>query len=835
MQFLTLRSSLLVGAATIGAFLAAPAFAQANESGGANAGDIIVTARRVEERLQDVPISITVFNQAQLDNRNITTASELATYTPSLTTNARFGPDKASFALRGFSQIDTTSPTVGVYFADVIALRAAAGTTSGNGAGPGMFFDLQNVQVLKGPQGTLFGRNTTGGAILLVPQKPKDKYEGYIEGSLGSYNLKRVQAVLNVPLGDRVRARIGIDRQKRDGYMNNKSGIGPEDFADSNYFSVRAGLVVDLTPNLENYLLARYSKSDTHGIKLRLAACNNNGVAVISQGVPTPQLTSAITRTNARSAIYAAPACDQIARQNARGDGFYDIENDVLDPFNTLEEWQVINTTTWKVSDNLTVKNIVSFGQFHERFFLSIGGERLLVASGPNAGKSFPTTIIRNAPGQYGAAQSTFTEELQLQGNTADNKLVWQAGAYFESSKPLSGGNTTHSESGISCTDSYKYQCENIIPAAAGAALGVIKNAITFRNLGFYGQGTYNFNDKFAITAGIRYTIDRAEGKGGRLTIQFPTPNTPSGFCANPAILPGVRHLNFDDCVGPANVAKSSKPTWLIDLDYKPIPDVLLYAKYARGYRQGGVNPSNIGLETWLPELVDTYELGAKASFSGAVRGYFNIAAFWNDLTNQQLSVTVIGKPGSGIPGARVIVNAGKSRIKGIEVDASITPFEGFKLDAGYAYLDTQLLQFSPRPLPANSPFLDPVLAALMGKVPLPFSPNHRITLTGSYTLPLDKSIGEISLGATFTHTTKQVASDQTPFGTMPANSLLNMNVNWNGVGGMPVDLAFFVTNLTKEEFPVNVANNWSANGLESYVTNVPRMWGFRLKYRFGN
>ena len=208
------------------------AFAQDSE-GFSDAGTIIVTARRVEERLQDVPISITVFSQQQINERNITTATELAAYTPSLASNNRFGPDKASFSIRGFGQLETTSPTVGVYFADVVAPRAAAGTASGNGAGPGDFFDLQNVQVLKGPQGTLFGRNTTGGAILLVPQRPTDSLEGYIEGSIGNYDLRRFQGVVNLPLADTFKVRLGVDRQVRDGYLRNRSGIGPEDFGDS--------------------------------------------------------------------------------------------------------------------------------------------------------------------------------------------------------------------------------------------------------------------------------------------------------------------------------------------------------------------------------------------------------------------------------------------------------------------------------------------------------------------------------------------------------------------------------------------------------------------------
>src|SRR5690606_1613647 len=122
--------------------------------------------------LQDVPISITVFNQQALAQHNIVNATDLVAYTPSLSSTNILGSTTTTFAIRGFNQDLNTEPTVGVYFADVVAPRGpAAGQNAGDGAGAGAFFDLQNVQVLKGPQGTLFGRNTTGGAVLLVPQK----------------------------------------------------------------------------------------------------------------------------------------------------------------------------------------------------------------------------------------------------------------------------------------------------------------------------------------------------------------------------------------------------------------------------------------------------------------------------------------------------------------------------------------------------------------------------------------------------------------------------------------------------------------------------------------
>src|SRR5882757_1443048 len=204
-------------AAALASSVAVPAFSQSTQtantaqeapSQGIELTEVIVTARRVDERLQDVPISITVFNQEQLTNRNVVNSADLAAYTPSLSANNNFGQENSSFAIRGFVQDAGTPPSVGVYFADVVALRGPTqGTQAGDGAGPGSFFDLQNVQVLKGPQGTLFGRNTTGGAVLFVPQKPTSDVEGYIEASGGNYDMKRVQAVLNAPVSDRVRLR----------------------------------------------------------------------------------------------------------------------------------------------------------------------------------------------------------------------------------------------------------------------------------------------------------------------------------------------------------------------------------------------------------------------------------------------------------------------------------------------------------------------------------------------------------------------------------------------------------------------------------------------------
>src|SRR3546814_872118 len=166
-----------------------------------------------------------------------------------------FGNENTSFAIRGFTQDLRTTASVATYFAEVVAPRGQQSQTSGDGAGPGTLFDLENVQVLKGPQGTLFGRNTTGGAVLIVPRKPSDQFGGYAELSTGNYDMQREQAVINLPITDYFKLRFGIDHQARDGYVRNVTGIGADDLNDVDYTAGRLSMVLNLTDDIENYTI----------------------------------------------------------------------------------------------------------------------------------------------------------------------------------------------------------------------------------------------------------------------------------------------------------------------------------------------------------------------------------------------------------------------------------------------------------------------------------------------------------------------------------------------------------------------------------------------------
>lgn len=839
-----LLARFLAGSA-LGLGLSVPAWAQEGASTAeSDASAIIVTARRVEERLQDVPISITVFNQEQLTNQNISSGRDLATITPSLNVNTRFGSDNASFSIRGFTQEARTTSSVGVYFADVVLPRASTISASGEGAGPGFLFDLENVQVLKGPQGTLFGRNTTGGAVVLSPKRPTDQVEGYVEGSFGNHNMRRLQAVVNLPASDTLRFRAGIDWQKRDGYLKNVSGVGPKDFANIDYLAARFSVLWDVTDDIENYTVASYSESKPNGALPKITDCLNTPAAVRN--------------------------CEQIERERGLGD--YVIANSLPWAHQHMKVWQVVNTTEWQASDNLTVKNIASYGQsildqatdvtgvWNPLTPMTTNAQGVPVAV-PDAwvGMGYGSSTTQSPFDGHSAAQWTFTEEVQLQGSSFEGALDWQAGVYFERNGPV-GFSGTQSIGGALCNNIEQWEtftCTD--PAAAlgsDTQLGPGTNhqigKVNFRNIGLYAQGTYKFTDQFSIDAGLRYTWDKTWGFGESIGVRYSGDtgwNTPTFGCLNDKVYEG----SFSDCRTHLS-QKTSAPTWMVGLNYKPIDDILIYAKYSRGYRQGSVSPlAAVGFQKYGAEKVDVYEGGIKSSFNGPIRGTFNISGFYNDFRDMQMQLTFMDLvPNTDIPNMSPnpsITNIGKARIWGFEVESTLQPFEGLSLQASYSYINTELLSSTFDGFP-NAPDqgYDTLSTIPEPGTRLPFTPKYKLTVGANYTLPLDRELGKISVGGTFIRTGSiyygedagqnaglyedsifAPGSPNIPYATSPAYNLVNFNVNWENIGQSAVSLSAFMTNAFGKVY--FGARSPSSRGFTQRYYGEPRMYGLRLRY----
>ncbi len=842
MAFRTLVNTCVTGA-LLSAGISTPTLAQVPATSDAahedELSEIVVTARRTEERLQDVPISITVFNQSQLEDRNVTSIEDLATYTPSLSAPATFGSDNATFAIRGFVQAGNTTPSVGVFFADVAASHSQGQLAGGNGAGPGLFFDLANVQVLKGPQGTLFGRNTTGGDVLLVPQKPTAELGGYIEQSVGNYAMERTQGALNIPLNERIRARLAVDHETRTGYLDNISGIGPRDFADIDYTAIRASVVVDVMANLENYTIVNWSESSTNG-----------------------DYPKAFGYTPGASAFATADLVANIPAQIAATNGrFYNVENGDRYAQENIQQWRAINTTTWTATDLLTLKNIASYSRFEELHNSNIFGENGAGGISPFVGPLAPGTTnyvvsVAAAPGAHNTAEQTVTEELQLHGRTSDDRLNYQGGLYYELNMPLNGFQRTEASSLVNCSDPFAFRCTDVAGRAFGiegffGSTTISATQYHFRDMAVYSQASFKITDQLTLTAGARYTRDQSSGLSQDLTVHYPATNVTSYSCGFvPPLTAGgtsAAILSNPDLCNYRGEQDSHAPTWTVDLEYKPLENVMLYVKESRGYREGNVDVSEYGLSSWKPEKVDTYEIGSKTSFDGAVRGAFDFAAFYNDFRNQQLAINGIACTSISLPqcpfipaGASGIGNAGKSRIQGIEVNASFVPFpsiallQGLRFDADYTYLDTKLLSIMKPPVPVGfTAFNFPTDAG--GQ--LPFSPRNKYSLTGTYKLPLDASIGSMSLSATYTYQSSEFDSNTAPaaYQTLGPQENLNLNLNWTNMVGIPLDLSLFATNVSDKKYYSATSGIFQSFGYEVAYLNEPTMYGARLRYHFGH
>ena len=350
---------------------------------------------------------------------------------------------------------------------------------------------------------------------------------------------------------------------------------------------------------------------------------------------------------------------------------------------------------------------------------------------------------------------------------------------------------------------------------------------IHFTDQAIFGQATYALSNQLKFTAGGRYTSDTSTSSFGQTNYVFPTPNTPSAACASS--LPGQSVAT--GCVQSYR-QDSSAPTYLVDLEYFPVEDMLVYAKYSRGYRQGGIATFVAdGYHLYRPEHVNAYEIGEKATFRGRVPGIFNISLFYNNFTDQQLLAGFVGPV--GVTPTSGIVNAGNSRIYGAEMESSITPLRPLTLSASYTYLNTKLLSTTPVLLPPGG-FTQIEYPSVVGGV-LPFSPKNKLSASATYQLPVPENLGKVSLGAIFTYTSGQLVTQASPLATISPYGLLNMNLNWNSIAGSSIDAELFASNITDRLYYNNVTQFFDTPlGFESRYLGEPRMYGARVRLHFG-
>lgn len=378
-QFLLLGVA-LIGAASNSAHAEA---ASSNSPGATSLDEVVVTARRREERLQDVPISITAVSQEQLKAANVTSVTDLSRVVPGVYIAPLSGhANIVGFTIRGQRESTgfvTVDPSVGYYFADAVQARPNGVSSS--------LYDLQSVQVLQGPQGTLFGRNATGGAVLITPQPPVfGVHEGYGQLSYGSYDARAVEGAVNLPVSDSLAVRLGGRFSRRDGFVKVVSGPHAGERLNADHSdALRASIAFKPNDFFKNTLVVDYFKADAAGAGNYLGLINP---ASSNYQLLLPLSIAQKTRSNFKV------SSDVATRSASKNKGF-------------------TNTTEINI-DSVTVKNIGSFRRVFNYDIVDVDGSAAPIVSSPDIVKA-----------------RQFTEELQLLGKAFDGRLDYILGAYY--------------------------------------------------------------------------------------------------------------------------------------------------------------------------------------------------------------------------------------------------------------------------------------------------------------------------------------------------------------------------------------------------------------------
>lgn len=644
--------------------------------------DIIVTARKVEERLQDVPVAVTAFSGDSLKQQNAVTVIDVARFTPGLlTVPGSNNPTVIAYSIRGQVQGDnlaTLEPSVGTYIDGVYVARAYGLN--------GDLVDVSNVQVLKGPQGTLFGRNTSAGAVLIETRNPDLKNTGgEISATFGRFNEFVGSGVLNLPLvTDTLGVRGAIQIHKRNGYVT-------DDITGAKYNnidSLTGRVKVLYEPSSTVSILAQgdwYTYNSDGPVRVMAYGgpnyLVNTPAPLIAAGMPDCTLPAnafscAPVPTYATLIDYGALAYPPFnippaalaafgIRQFPHTFGYYSQLN-ANDPNRTAADY-LPRTDTKTQSYSLTASVDTTFGKVK-----LIGGYRKVKASSGIDLDGTPYQILAST-GIQDLHQWSF--EGQLTGSTADKKFDYVAGV------------TYFTEGGYDLSFS-----STLVPLQPP---GYYRGEIDNKSFGVYAQGTFHVNDKLSVTGGLRWSSD----KKGLITHNqslVPIALT-SAACALPgATLVASADKSVNCTLGHEDTFKQL--SYLASIDYHITPDVLVYAKMSKGYRSGGENLRANGdpatFAPFVPEINYEEEVGIKADFfDRKVR--LNIAGYYNKIHNAQRS-QLLAVPSGPLKGALLtsLGNAQRVRNMGFEADLQIAVTRDLTLQATGNVNDAKYLQY---------------------------------------------------------------------------------------------------------------------------------------------
>jgi iron complex outermembrane receptor protein len=781
-------------------------------------GDIVVTARRREESIQNVPISVAAFGGNTLAERQIDSSDKLTQLAPnvqfSAVAPASGNSSSSAIFIRGVGQTDflaSTDPGVGFYVDGVYFARASGTAIS--------LLDVDRVEVLRGPQGTLFGRNTVGGAIQVFSARPNfNRISGNVGVTLGDYNRRDFKAVLNLPISETLAVRFAATKRDRDGYVTNI--LSGRDLGDVNTFAGRASLLWKPSSKFEALLVGDYTRDSVNGsptvfggintsaafVRFASAIAGCPGFALTTPVTPVPENTDRRCANNQYSAL-----------------GPYKVASEAPSK-SQLEMYGVGLTLKYDVADWLSVKSITAYRKTKPFSVRDADNTPLLILE----------TVNKDDIKQ-------FTQELQFVGETANSRLKYQFGAYYFRETDY---------------QFYPVFLPSQVSTTTGEELrvgGLNNNAyIKNQSIALFTQESFAITDKLNVTVGLRYTRDKKEatpdetaaGSGYGYTnvgynVAYPAPLNAQMVClgaprtgAAATACTGSNVYLFNPV---RNSKTSSKVTPAATLQYQWTPDLMTYASYSQGFKSGGFNTRIVQpvispnattgrefLPQFDPEKVTTYELGGKLLIGRTLR--LSVAGFHSKYDDIQIVVR------EGV--APVVRNAGKATINGFEAEGTFSPVRPLLINFGVGYTHFQYDSFTPALLAGQTGLAPHALGVVDLDDKQAYSPEWSLNGGVAYRIAVGQGAITPRADAAFRSktyfdapNTEQIAQGK--------YALINISIRYEAPKNR-FSLAAGITNLTDKAYRGSGNSSLTASSGYAEVTyGPPRMFTVEGTYNF--
>ncbi|NOZ65038.1 MAG: TonB-dependent receptor [Alphaproteobacteria bacterium] len=608
---------------------------ETGKSGFMELEEIVVTARKREEGLQNTPISITAVSSEGLEKRQIISMDQVSNITPNLTinTSSAFSGSSQTPAvfLRGIGQTDftlNTDPGVGIYVDGVYISRSVGALLD--------LVDVERVEILRGPQGTLFGRNTIGGSISITSNKPSDDFSGNAKVTIGSDNWLVLSGNISLPISDSLKAKITIQNQDRDGYVTRTAdGIK---LGDDNSTSFRGALLWTPTEKLSFYFVGDYTTARENGAPLSLTKVNEAAPFVAIHNI---FVAPGLVPTMGNGAFYNA--------QYVTGNLYETAGTEPV--FSDLDVWGLMLTAEYQ-GDMFDVKSITSYRNLDSKFSRDGDGSPLKINATANV-----------------FTYDQFSQEVQFLGRGLNDRMNWILGLYY------------FEESG----DDNNTVDFGYIKFRSG---GAVKN----KSYAAFFQTTYDVTDKLSVTGGLRYTDETKKFNPvtSVLVQRVPLPVPP---------FPPFLNFTNGQLLVPQGQVETGVGKWtpMINLAYQWTEGLMTYGTFSQGFKSGGftqrIFPALTAVPSFNPETVNVYEAGFKYSgLEGRMR--LNGSAYYTDYANLQVTVQ-IGVAPTTQNAAQAEIKGFELEMQLIPVERMQVDLGIGYIDAKYTALDNQVVGIS--------------------------------------------------------------------------------------------------------------------------------------------